>query len=82
MELFLRLFLFFAIRASTLDTITPGKSIKDGETLVSANGSFELGFFSPEKSKSRYLGVWYEVSTTTVVWVANKEAPISDSQEF
>ena len=35
MELFLCLFLFFVIRASTLDTITPGQSIKDGETRLS-----------------------------------------------
>ena len=79
MELFLCLFLFFVIRASTLDTITPGQSIKDGETLVSADESFELGFFSPERSKSRYLGVWYKkVTVRTVVWVANRGAPISD----
>ncbi|XWS09909.1 hypothetical protein CRYUN_Cryun39dG0030200 [Craigia yunnanensis] len=79
MELFLCLFLCFVIKASTLDTITPGQSIKDGETLASADGSFELGFFSPERQKSRYLGVWYKkVSITTVVWVANREAPISD----
>ncbi|XVF04052.1 hypothetical protein REPUB_Repub05bG0047800 [Reevesia pubescens] len=54
--------------------------MKDGETLVSAGGSFELGFFSPGSSKSRYLGIWYKkVSTGTVVWVANREASVSDT---
>ncbi|MBA0705539.1 hypothetical protein Golax_017730, partial [Gossypium laxum] len=56
------------------------QSIKDGETLVSAGGSFELGFFGPKNSKSRYVGIWYKkVSTGTVVWVANRETPVSDA---
>ncbi|EOY12731.1 S-locus lectin protein kinase family protein, putative [Theobroma cacao] len=80
MGLVLCLLLFFITRTSALNTITPGQSIKDGETLVSAGGSFELGFFSPGNSKSRYLGIWYKkVSSGTVVWVANREASISDT---
>ncbi|XP_021995735.2 G-type lectin S-receptor-like serine/threonine-protein kinase At4g27290 [Helianthus annuus] len=40
---------------------------------------FELGFFSPGKSKNRYLGIWYKkISYGTVVWVANRETPIAD----
>ncbi|XVE80252.1 hypothetical protein DITRI_Ditri14bG0124800 [Diplodiscus trichospermus] len=77
-ELVLCLLLFFTTRTWALTTLTPGQSIKDGETLVSAGGSFELGFFSPGSSKSRYLGIWYKkVSTGTVVWVANMETSIS-----
>ncbi|XVF04056.1 hypothetical protein REPUB_Repub05bG0048100 [Reevesia pubescens] len=73
------LFFFFILKTSTLNIITPGHSIKDGETLISAGGSFELGFFSPGSSRSRYVGIWYKkVSTGTVVWVANREAPIFD----
>ena len=53
--------------------------MKDGETLVSAGGgSFELGFFSPGNSKGRYLGIWYTISTETVVWVANRESPLDN----
>ncbi|GMJ10246.1 hypothetical protein like AT4G27290 [Hibiscus trionum] len=82
MELLLCLFIFFfpIIRTSTTqDIIFPGKSIKDGETLISAGGSFELGFFSPGSSKNRYVGIWYKnVSSGTVVWVANRETPVSD----
>ncbi|XP_031280041.1 G-type lectin S-receptor-like serine/threonine-protein kinase At4g27290 [Pistacia vera] len=37
---------------------------------------FELGFFSPGKSKNRYLGIWYKKSAETVVWVANRNNPI------
>ncbi|KAB2095886.1 hypothetical protein ES319_A01G071000v1 [Gossypium barbadense] len=80
MELVLCLLLFFTIRTWAIDTLTPGQSIKDGETLVSAGGSFELGFFSPGNSKSRYVGIWYKkVSTGTVVWVANRENLVSDA---
>ncbi|KAH9803032.1 G-type lectin S-receptor-like serine/threonine-protein kinase [Citrus sinensis] len=73
-------FLLSNIRtASTRDTIGLGQSIRDGETLVSANESFELGFFSPGKSKSRYLGIWYKkIANGTVTWVANRDAPLPD----
>ncbi|KAL6283263.1 hypothetical protein ACE6H2_014192 [Prunus campanulata] len=71
---------FLRISTTTaLDTITPSLSMRDGETLVSAGGSFELGFFSPGTSKGRYLGIWYSVDTKTVVWVANRDTPLADS---
>lgn len=61
------------------DNITPSQSIRDGETLVSVNGTFELGFFSPGTSAKRYLGIWYKrVSPRTVAWVANRETPLTD----
>ncbi|GKD58924.1 G-type lectin S-receptor-like serine/threonine-protein kinase, partial [Tanacetum coccineum] len=41
---------------------------------------FEMGFFSPGKSKNRYLAIWYKkISAGTVVWVANRERPINDT---
>ncbi|MBA0848469.1 hypothetical protein Goshw_002676, partial [Gossypium schwendimanii] len=80
MELVLCLLLFFTRRTWAIDTLTQGQSIKDGETLVSAGASFELRFFSPGNSKSRYVGIWYKkVSTGTVVWVANRENLVSDA---
>ncbi|KAF8023933.1 hypothetical protein BT93_F1207 [Corymbia citriodora subsp. variegata] len=60
------------------DTLSSGQSIKDGETLVSLGQSFELGFFSPENSKNRYLGIWYKFSPETIVWVANGNNPLTD----
>ncbi|GJT89591.1 G-type lectin S-receptor-like serine/threonine-protein kinase [Tanacetum coccineum] len=62
------------------DTIFINQTLKDGETIVSAQESFELGFFSPSNtSKNRYLGVWYKkFATGTIVWVANRETPISN----
>ena len=75
------LFIFFFKRIiSSSDSMTPSQSIQDGETLVSAGGTFELGFFSTENSRNRYLGVWYkDMSPLTVVWVANREKPLNNT---
>nr|XP_029121214.1 G-type lectin S-receptor-like serine/threonine-protein kinase At4g27290 [Elaeis guineensis] len=75
------LFLFSLLSLSIAgDTITPNTPLSDGQTLVSAGGNFELGFFSPGNSMNRYLGIWYKkISTQTVVWVANREAPLTDN---
>ncbi|XP_024181130.1 G-type lectin S-receptor-like serine/threonine-protein kinase At4g27290 isoform X2 [Rosa chinensis] len=64
-----------------VDSISHSQSIRDnGSTLVSSDGSFELGFFSPGNSKNRYLGIWYKnIPVKTVVWVANRCKPIDDS---
>ncbi|KAE8681051.1 S-locus lectin protein kinase family protein [Hibiscus syriacus] len=49
-------------------------------TLVSNDGTFALGFFSPGTSKNRYLGIWYNnIPMQTVVWVGNRINPINDS---
>ncbi|KAG6688276.1 hypothetical protein I3842_11G116000 [Carya illinoinensis] len=37
-----------------------------------------MGFFSPGSSKSRYVGIWYVISSGTVVWVANRDTPLND----
>ncbi|XP_027909813.1 G-type lectin S-receptor-like serine/threonine-protein kinase At4g27290 isoform X2 [Vigna unguiculata] len=77
-------FLCFLSMSSTLEMITPTQPLRDSknenETLVSTNGTFEAGFFSPEiDSLRRYLGIWYKnISPRTVVWVANKENPLLD----
>ncbi|VVA35917.1 PREDICTED: G-type lectin S-receptor [Prunus dulcis] len=70
------------------DTLTYDTPITDGirsETLVSAGGEFELGFFTPSSTQSsglarRYVGIWYHnISPRTVVWVANREKPVVNS---
>uniref|UniRef100_A0A6N2N8W6 Receptor-like serine/threonine-protein kinase n=1 Tax=Salix viminalis TaxID=40686 RepID=A0A6N2N8W6_SALVM len=66
--------------ATPTDTINTTQFIRDGDTVVSADGTYELGFFSPGKSKNRYLGIWYgKISVLTAVWVANRETPLKDS---
>ncbi|KAJ9554441.1 hypothetical protein OSB04_018486 [Centaurea solstitialis] len=73
--------LFFLLSTSTaLDTISANQTLKDGNTIVSNGGMFELGFFSLRNPKNRYLGIWYKkISVFTVVWVANRETPITDT---
>lgn len=69
-------FLFFH-NSSAADYITRNQSITEGRSLVSEDGSFELGFFSPGSSANRYLGIWYKkIPVRTVVWVANRGSPI------
>ncbi|KAF8409397.1 hypothetical protein HHK36_005473 [Tetracentron sinense] len=66
--------------SNAANTIKQGQSIGDGETVISSGENFVLGFFSPENSTNRYVGIWYnKVSIQTVVWVANRENPISDT---
>ncbi|KAL9444273.1 hypothetical protein AB3S75_017455 [Citrus x aurantiifolia] len=82
LSLFLcRKLLFFLSESSfASNTITSSKSLSDGRTLVSKNGSFELGFFSPGSSKNCYVRIWYKnIPVKTVVWVANRLNPINDS---
>ncbi|PON82240.1 S-locus glycoprotein [Trema orientale] len=70
---------FLSSMVFAADSLRPPESIKDGGTLVSSDGSFELGFFSPGISKNRYLGIWYKnIPVQTVVWVANRCNPIID----
>ncbi|XP_022753638.1 G-type lectin S-receptor-like serine/threonine-protein kinase At4g27290 [Durio zibethinus] len=65
-----------------LDTLLERQYMSDGETLVSAGQSFELGFFSTGNSKNRYLGIWYKQNPETVAWVANGNNPINGSNGF
>ncbi|XP_022877615.1 G-type lectin S-receptor-like serine/threonine-protein kinase At4g27290 isoform X2 [Olea europaea var. sylvestris] len=78
--LFVVTFFMFILKISNqTDTITTTLIIRDGETLVSSGGSFELGFFSPENSNNRYVGMWYkEIPAKTMVWVANREIPLTN----
>ncbi|CDP20441.1 unnamed protein product [Coffea canephora] len=62
------------------DTITSNSLLPDdGTTIISAGKGFELGFFDPEDNinTGRYVGIWYyNLSPRTVVWVANRDAPL------
>ncbi|XP_016461749.1 G-type lectin S-receptor-like serine/threonine-protein kinase At4g27290 isoform X1 [Nicotiana tabacum] len=77
---FCSIFFSILIISTALDTITTDKPIRDGDTIVSAGGVYELGFFSPGNSKNRYVGIWYKkISPRTVVWVANRNIPLNDT---
>ncbi|XP_060199262.1 G-type lectin S-receptor-like serine/threonine-protein kinase At4g27290 [Lycium barbarum] len=67
---------------TTTDLITTNQFITDGETIVSSGGTFELGFFSPSGSSNQYIGIWYKTIlpyVQTVVWVANREKPLTNT---
>ncbi|KAL4625472.1 hypothetical protein ACB092_05G028600, partial [Castanea dentata] len=65
---------------AAIDTIRSSRSINDTEYIISNGNVFKLGFFSPENSTNRYLGIWYSnISVFTVTWVANREKPLKDS---
>ncbi|KAK9285647.1 hypothetical protein L1049_024845 [Liquidambar formosana] len=71
---------------SAKDTIPFNGSISDekNETLVSTGEIFELGFFTRNENSStyrRYVGIWYyNITPRTVVWVANRDHPLSDGK--
>ncbi|KAK3032640.1 hypothetical protein RJ639_036600 [Escallonia herrerae] len=72
------------ISTAARDTLTPCEPLRDGQTLVSPNHRFVLGFFTPSFSVSssnmivRHLGIWYnEIPILTVVWVANRFKPLT-----
>lgn len=78
LPLFVTFFFSSPSSASAADTLAANSSLSDGQTLVSATGVFELGFFTPVSSTARFLGIWYMgLAPQTVVWVANREAPIN-----
>jgi hypothetical protein len=61
------------------DTLSQGQSLGANDMLVSANGTFKVGFFTPAGGDPGkvYLGVMYATSNVqTVMWVANRDAPV------
>ncbi|XP_058758282.1 G-type lectin S-receptor-like serine/threonine-protein kinase At4g27290 [Vicia villosa] len=72
--------LFFVLSQISFatDTITQSTPFLDGSTLVSKDGTFEMGFFG--NSSNRYIGIWYKnIPVRRVVWVANRDNPTNDS---
>ncbi|KAI3734760.1 hypothetical protein L6452_14238 [Arctium lappa] len=73
-------FLMVVRTCNSVDTIAVYQNITDGETIVSENEIFEMGFFSPGSSKNRYLGIWFKnASPHTVVWVGNRKTPLTNT---
>ena len=79
MQAFIVLYSIFSIFviSTALDTLVATQSIRDGETIISSGGKFELGLCSPGNSKSQYVGIWYKkLSPRTMVWFANRDMPL------
>lgn len=79
--LYVLIFSYFSLRICTAnDSITTENPLRDGETIVSGDGTFKLAFFGSPNSTDRYVGIWYnKVSVMKVVWVANRNNPLNDS---
>ncbi|KAK1388950.1 Receptor-like serine/threonine-protein kinase [Heracleum sosnowskyi] len=61
------------------DSILANQSLSGNHTIVSSGGNYELGFFEPGNSSKYYIGIWFKkVPEQTVVWVANRENPVSN----
>ncbi|KAJ8628168.1 hypothetical protein MRB53_021475 [Persea americana] len=64
------------ISIAAQDKITSSTSLSFNNTLISPRSTFELGFFT--LGNSTYLGIWYRrITIQTVVWVANRDTPLS-----
>ncbi|CAN8245104.1 unnamed protein product [Cochlearia groenlandica] len=58
--------------------ITKESPLSTGQTLSSPDGTYELGFFSPNNSRNQYVGIWFKnISPQVVVWVANRDKPVT-----
>ncbi|KAG5551166.1 hypothetical protein RHGRI_009557 [Rhododendron griersonianum] len=81
--LILLIFSFFLFANALTDTILQGQSLTTSTSITSSGKEFVLGFFSPgneNSTTSSYLGIWYKrASKKTVVWVANRDNPLTDS---
>ncbi|KAL7130174.1 hypothetical protein ABFS83_13G115800 [Erythranthe nasuta] len=58
------------------DAISRTLIVEDPETIVSNGKVYRLGFFSPPNTTNRYMGIWNNVSETSIVWVANRDKPL------
>ncbi|TVT98130.1 hypothetical protein EJB05_56582, partial [Eragrostis curvula] len=77
----LLLFLFLVSLCTSDDQLTPAKPLTfPNDKLVSTNGVFAMGFFSPSQTNSStrfYIGIWYNnIPKREVVWIANRDNPI------
>ncbi|CAK8564582.1 unnamed protein product [Lathyrus sativus] len=62
------------------NSLAPNQFIQYSDTLVSAGGIFEAGFFNFGDPQRQYFGIWYKsISPRTIVWVANRDTPVQNS---
>ncbi|VVA95247.1 unnamed protein product [Arabis nemorensis] len=77
---FASLVLFTMFSSFCFAGITTESPLSIGQTLSSSNGVYELGFFSLNNSQNQYVGIWFKgIIPRVVVWVANRENPVTDS---
>ncbi|KAF5756245.1 putative protein kinase RLK-Pelle-DLSV family [Helianthus annuus] len=76
------IFIFVLVRChASRDSLAKNGSLRDenDDTLVSPGKIFQLGFFKNQNGNQRYLGIWYHMDPNTIVWVANRDNPVSST---
>ncbi|PHT47233.1 hypothetical protein CQW23_11441 [Capsicum baccatum] len=88
------LMVFYHFLPADLDdsSILKGQNLSDYQLLVSENRFFKMQFFSPSKSRKRYLGIFYARANLDMyndvinggvddkaLWIANRDDPITDT---
>lgn len=69
-----------AFTIGATDIISRTQSLSGYTTIVSKEGNFELGFFSPGNNGNFYVGIWFRtISKRTAIWVANRDMPVSNA---
>ncbi|KAL6221795.1 hypothetical protein ACLB2K_005190 [Fragaria x ananassa] len=81
--------LFSCYAETLIATMKQGQQLSDlaSDHLVSDNGFYKVGFFSPGSASNlgattkRFLGIWYSKlpNHPDAIWVGNPESPINDS---
>ncbi|WJX30778.1 hypothetical protein P8452_19277 [Trifolium repens] len=75
-------FFFFSMPTfSNQNTLTPDQFIQYNDTLVSAGGTYEAGFFNFGDPQRQYFGIWYKNISPKIIilWVANRNTPAQNS---
>lgn len=61
------------------DTIFANGSLSGDQTIISAGGMFELGFFTPGNTSNYYIAIWYKkIPGQAIIWIPNRDKPVSD----
>ncbi|XP_010942011.1 G-type lectin S-receptor-like serine/threonine-protein kinase At2g19130 [Elaeis guineensis] len=83
LSIFLLFFLFSSPNiqhCGAANSLSADQALSGNQTIVSKEGNFELGFFTPGNSRNYYIGIWYKtIPVQTVIWVANRATPISNT---
>ncbi|KAH9616779.1 hypothetical protein KSS87_013049 [Heliosperma pusillum] len=75
---------FLPVFVASSDTLTTSDSLSVNQSLISAGGKFELGFFVKGVPNRYYVGIWYkDIPSDVKIWVANRDNPsYSESTTF
>nr|XP_034579744.1 receptor-like serine/threonine-protein kinase SD1-8 isoform X2 [Setaria viridis] len=63
--------------AASGNTLTQSGNLTGIRTLASPGDAFRLGLFAASNRSRWFLGIWFTVSPDTVVWVANRDSPLT-----